>query len=610
LPRSDPREPSELPDARQVLEHSRTKDEQAISGERPPGYRVFAPYVLRHWRTLALAVVSTLGVAAADLAAPLPLKLIIDRVVEVKGAAPFRLTAGDLQVVALAGALVLAVSSVSAVASYYIASGLKRAGQHIVHDIRVALYERLLRLSMAFHDRRQSGDLVKAASGDVNAIGDLFSDSVAELISSTVFLVGVAVVALLIDPALALTALAVMIPLALFTVGFRSRIRVVSRQEREVDGQLASLATETLGAIRVVQTLGAERFESDRWAGHSRERGEAAIRGAREEARFGGTVNVLSALGTAAVLVLGVFRVASGALSAGDLVVMAAYVKRVHKPLQVISKQAGRIAKASARADRVAEILAADHVLEQRPGGYAGASGAGRVELRNVSFAYERERPVLEGVSLTIHAGERVALVGPSGAGKSTLAALVARLHDPVSGALLLDGRDLRDCELPWLRRQVGLLLQDTLLFTGTVAENIAHGLVATPEEIVAAARAAAAHDFITGLPHAYDTPVGPRGVALSGGQRQRIAIARLLLRDPAVLVLDEPTTGLDAASEQAVIAGLDGLMRGRTTIIITHSPTLAAAADRRIQVGSGGVAEEPRTERRRGAEDAAATSR
>ena len=262
----------------------------------------------------------------------------------------------------------------------------------------------------------------------------------------------------------------------------------------------------------------------------------------------------------------------------------------MYKPLRLIARQVGRIAHSMARAERITEILAADDVLEERPDAYDGPPARGGLELDSVSFSYEPDRPALENVSLTIEAGTKLALVGRSGAGKSTVAALIARFYDPTSGRVLVDGRDVRDCSLAWLRRQVGLVLQDTVLFSGTVAANIAYGIEEGQDEIEAAAKAAGAHDFISELPDGYETELGPRGVGLSGGQRQRIAIARTLLRDPSILILDEPTTGLDAKSEAEVLDGLSRLMRGRTTVVISHSPRLLERADRAVSMEDGRV--------------------
>jgi ATP-binding cassette, subfamily B, bacterial len=292
----------------------------------------------------------------------------------------------------------------------------------------------------------------------------------------------------------------------------------------------------------------------------------------------------------ALVILVGVLRVAAGAVTAGELIVMYTYARRIDRPLRSIARNAARASRSLARAESIAEVLAAEEVVEDRPGAYRGERTSGELELKDVTFAYAPGRPALTGLSLTVPAGQKLALVGRSGAGKSTLAALMARFYDPSSGQVLIDGRDARDCAVSWLRDQFGLVLQETILFTGTVAENIAYGLEAAQEDVVVAARAAGAHDFIHALPAGYETQLGPRGAALSGGQRQRIAIARMLLRDPPVLLLDEPTSGLDPASEAEALRGLENLMFRRTTIMITHSLELARAADRVVVLEDGRV--------------------
>ena len=547
------------------------------------------PHVGGQRSVLGVAGLSTFFLAAAELAKPFPLKLVIDRLLAENGAPrPFRVDSGDIYLLAGIAGLVLAIAAIDALASYQMELRLRRAGEGIAHSLRVAVYAHLQRLSLSFHERRQQGDLVTRATGDVHAVGQLFSESLGALASSALLLVGMLAVSFYIDPLLALATFSVAPVLAVLTFYTRRRVKAVARRQRTKEGEIASLATETLSAMREVKALGSERFERDRLERVSEERQEAGLEAARIEGRFAGAVDVLGAVGAAAVLVVGVFRVASGAVSPGDLVVMASYARRVHRPLRDLARQAGRIARALVRAERVAEVLASDDVLEERPGAHDGARARGDLEVDSVSFAYAPERPVLVDLSLRIPAGQKVALSGPSGVGKSTVAALLARFYDPDSGRVLIDGRDVRDCSLAWLRDQVGLVLQETILFTGTVAENIAYGTTAGRRELVRAAKAAGAHSFIVELPDGYETVLGPRGVALSGGQRQRIAIARTLLRDPSVLVLDEPTAALDERSEAEVLAGLEALVEGRTTIIITHSPALARWADRVMVLEAG----------------------
>lgn len=553
--------------------------------------RLLRPYLTRCWASLAGATACTVIVTAAELAQPWPLKLVIDRLLAQPG--PFTMGRDEMWFLAVVAGLVLAIALASALAAYRADLWLNRAGERIVHDLRSAVYAHLQRLSLAFHDRRPTGDLVTRVTGDVNAVGVLFSESLASIASAVLLLAGMATITLLLDPVLALATFAVTPLLGLVTVRYTRRVRELARRQRAEEGRIASAAAETLSAMQVVKAFGSEGFEFERVEQLSDTRREIGVEAARTQARFSGLVDVVGAIAAALAIVFGVFRVSAGALTPGDLVVFAAYASRTYKPLREIARQGAKASRALARADRISELLAADHVLEERSGAFAGARAVGTVALEDVSFAYEPGRPALAGLSLHVPAGQHVAVVGESGAGKSTLGALVARLYDPQAGRVTIDGRDARDCSLAWLRDQVGLLQQETVLFDGTVAENIAYATPATRDQIVAAASAAGAHEFVTSLPRGYDTSLGPRGLGLSGGQRQRIGIARVLLRDPAILVLDEPTTGLDAHSEAEVRAGLDALLPGRTTISITHSIAQAQAADCVVVVEGGRVVED-----------------
>jgi ATP-binding cassette subfamily B protein len=554
--------------------------------------RTLRPYLAPEWRALALAMLSTLAVVAAWLARPLPIALVVDRLLDQRQI-PFDLDSGDWRFIGLLAGLVLAIALVGALGAHIADDRLVKAGEHITHRLRVATYAQLQRLSLSFHERRHAGELVTRVTGDVSAVGGLFPGALGNLASATTLLAGMLAVSLIIDPVLALTAFAAAPALAYVSFRFRGRVRSVARRQRAKESEIAALSEESLSAMRVVKALGAERFEEERLRVRSEELRDLELEANVVEGRFSGITDVLGAVALGLVLAVGVVRVAAGAVTAGELVIMWTYARRIDRPLRAMARNGNRLARGLTRAERVAEILAADDYLEERQGAYAGPRARGDLELHEVSFSYDPERPALVDLTLRIPAGERLALVGRSGAGKSTLAALIARFYDPPPdrGSVSLDGRDLRDCSLPWLRDQVALVLQDTVLFTGTVAENIAYGLEASRDQVITAAKAAGAHAFVAELPQGYDTILGQRGVGLSGGQRQRIAVARTLLRDPPVLVLDEPTTGLDAESEAQVMDGLGALMRGRTTIIITHSPRLAATADRVVVVEAGRVA-------------------
>jgi ATP-binding cassette subfamily B protein/subfamily B ATP-binding cassette protein MsbA len=561
-------------------------------GDQTPGAparRLILAVVRRHWGALVSAGGSTIVLTLADLAAPWPLKWVIDGVIG-RHSMPFDLSPAETRRLVLIAGAVVGIAVADALATYSSELLLKRSGERITHDLRVAMYGHLQRLSLAFHDRRQKGDLVTRLTEDANEVGTLFSESIGTMAQAVLTLIGMAAVTVLVDPVLGVVMFVIAPVLGVVTTHYRRGVRLAARQQRRRESEIASLAAETLSAMRVVKASGSEHYEEARVTDRSEARRRFGVQAAGLEARFGGAVDVLGAVGMAVVLVVGASRVASSAITTGELIVVATYARRMYRPLSDLAKQTTKAARSMARAERVAEVLAADEVLEDRPDAFSTGQARGAVELRDVTFAYEPGRPVLEGLSLRIPAGSRVAFVGASGAGKSTVGALIARFYDPVHGRVLIDGRDARDCSLAWMRDQVALVLQDTVLFSGTVAENIAYGTQAAREDVIRAATTADADRFISGLPDGYDGMLGPQGVGLSGGQRQRLGIARALLRDPPILVLDEPTTGLDAASEAQVMEGLGALMRGRTTILITHSIALARAADRVVVLDAGRI--------------------
>ena len=548
------------------------------------GARALRPYVLRQWRALLGASAATGVVAAAELAKPWPLALIVDHLLDEPEPEL------DVRLVLAIGALILGIAIAESAATYFSNLWMQSAGERITHELRVAIYDHLQRLSLAFHQRTQKGDLLTRVTEDVNDMGELFSDTLGEMLQSALLGLGMTVVLLIIDPVLALISLTTAPLLVVISFVFRRKVRERARRQRHHEGDLASVANEALSAMAVVKAFGAEDMESERVRSRSEQRMGVGVEVARLQARFDGTVGVLRAFATALVTVFGVFRVAKGELSAGDLIVFVSYTRKASSPMRSFAREASKLTAALARADRIAEILSTDEVIEDKPGAYKGPRARGEIELKHVSFVYGDERAALHDVSLTLHAGKRVALTGPSGAGKSTLSALVARFYDPTEGAVTIDGRDARDCSLAWLRDQIAVVLQDTVLFSGSVRENIAYGTDATPHDIVEAAKAAAAHEFIEALPEGYETELGPQGVGLSGGQRQRIGIARTLLRNPPVIILDEPTTSLDKDSEDQVLEGLDRLMRGRTCLLVTHSPRLARTADQIIELDHGRI--------------------
>jgi ABC-type multidrug transport system fused ATPase/permease subunit len=552
------------------------------------GMQVIKPYVLRQWRALAGAGAGTAVLALAELAKPWPIALIVDHLIENREG-PFELGSADVRLLIVIGLLILFIAVAESLAQYFTDFWMQSAGERIAHQLRVAIYDHLQRLSLAYHQRTPKGDLLTRVTEDVNDMGELFSDTLGEMLQSALLALGMTLVLLWIDPVLALLSLATAPLLVAISFVFRRKVRDRARRQRHHEGDLASIANEALSAMTVVKAFGAEDMESERVRSRSEQRMGVGVEVARLQARFDGTVGVLRALATAIVTVLGVLRVAKGAMTAGELIIFVSYTRKASSPMRSFAREAAKLTAALARADRIAEVLTEDDVLED--GSYRGPRARGDVELENVTFSYG-DRHAVHDVSLKLEAGQRLALTGPSGAGKSTLASLVARFYDPTGGRVLIDGRDARDCAQEWLRDQIAVVLQDTVLFTGSVRDNIAYGSDATHEQIVDAARAAAAHGFIERLPDGYDTKLGPQGTGLSGGQRQRLGIARTLLRDPPIIILDEPTTALDTDSEDQVLEGLDRLMRGRTCILITHSARLAGTADQIVELDHGRITE------------------
>src|SRR4051794_15438489 len=507
------------------------------------GLHTLRPYVLRQWPALLGATASTTVIAAAELAKPWPLALIVDHLLSDRQA-PFTLDGGDIRLLLAIGALILAIAVAESAATYLSGLWMQSAGERITHELRVAIYDHLQRLSLAFHQRTPKGDLLTRVTEDVNDMGELFSDTLGEMLQSALLAVGMSVVLLFIDPVLALLSLATAPILVWVSYVFRRKVRERARRQRHHEGDLASIANEALSAMTVVKAFGAEDMESERVRARSEKRMGVGVEVARLQARFDGTVGVLRSLATAIVTVAGVLRVVHGDLSAGDLIIFVSYTRKASSPMRSFAREAAKLTAAMARADRIAEILHTDEIIEE--GSYSGPRAHGEIELDRVSFAYRGERHALHDVSLKLEPGQRLALTGESGAGKSTLASLIARFYDPTEGRVLIDGRDVRDCTVQWLRDQIAVVLQDTVLFTGSVRENIAYGTDAGDEDVERAARAAAAHDFIVKLPDGYDPKLGPQGAGLSGGQRQRLGIARTLLRNPPIIILDEPTTALD----------------------------------------------------------------
>lgn len=562
----------------------------------------FRNFLRNHSLAFTCGVLLVLAMTLADLAMPWPLKVIVDGVIAdepqhgwlaqtIAGDSPRR---EDVLLRALvATALLVALSAAFDFGSNYLMSS---AGQRVVSRIRGALFSHLQRLSIGFHDRQRVGDLVGRLTVDIDRTQNMLVAIFDTLIPNVVMLAGLAVVMLVVDPTFGLLALVIAPPLFALTYRYTLSIRKASRQAREADVGLASLANETLGAVRAVQAFSREDLEDHRFAERTAVSTGASLHAIKLKARFTPLVDLVSLIGTLLITYVGVERVLRGQMSLGVLLVFLTYLKSLYKPMRALSKLAYLVSQGAVSADRVDEMLRADARIKDAPWATPAPNLAGRVELRSVTFGYPGANKVLLGASMIVEPGEHIGIVGRTGAGKSTLVSLIPRFYDPDEGAILVDGTDLRDFTLTSLRRQISLVLQDALLFHGSILDNIRYGDPdASLERIWAASDAAHVTEFLDRLPEGIFTKLGERGSTISGGQRQRIAIARAMLTDAPILILDEPTTGLDQDSEALVLQGLARLSEGRTTFVISHHEPALARVDRLFEVREGALVERPR---------------
>jgi len=532
---------------------------------------------------------------------PWPLKVVIDRVLSQRPShVPFLHAWLDtaplsrLHILYGACATTLIIAVTTGMLTYYYIRRLGDIGQRFVFALRENLFAHLQRLSLRFHDRQRVGDLITRLTSDIDAIQDMIANGIIVFASNAFLLAGMLILMFWLNWQFALTALSVA-PLLFWTVfRYSNRIKIAAGKARASTGVLASLAQETLASIRIVQGLAQEEQQDERFRAQSTTSLQAYQEGIRYQARIWPIVDLLAATGLAMVMWYGATRVLAGALTTGDVVIFFAYITNLYAPMRQLARLSYMFNRASVAAERIAEIMTVRSEVVDRARARTAVALKGSIEFLNVSFEYEQGQPVLSKIYLAIRPGERVAIIGASGAGKSTLVSLVPRLYDPSSGAVYIDGEDIRNYSVQSLREQISLVLQDSLLFSGTIRENIAFGRRnATEQEIVAAAVTANADEFIQRLPDGYDTLVAERGSSLSGGEKQRIAIARAVLRDTPILILDEPTSSLDAASERLVIDALERAAAGRTTLIIAHRLTTVRLADRVVVLEKGHVVEE-----------------
>jgi len=526
---------------------------------------------------LALAFAAMAVESAATVWEPWPLKLIVDNVLGGKPLPPALARwavfgTAPLDVLNAAVVALLAITALGAAGSYaqkYLSTAV---GERITLDLRQALYHHVQRLSLPFFETRRTGDLIVRLTSDVDTAQDFFSTALLSIAMDVLTLAGMLAVMLYLDWRFTLLGLAVA-PL-LFAVIYRRthRIKAAAREVKQREGALASIVQESIAAIRTVRAFGREAHEEARLEREGRAAMDAALRARSIKAALPPIVDLLVAAGTCAVMLVGVRLVLEGRITSGTLIVFVLYLGKLYKPMKSLARMTDTVSKSTVAFERIRELLATTSEVADAPDARPAARLRGSIEFRNVRFGYVPGQPVLHGISLSAGAGQRIAIVGATGAGKSTMLALLLRLYEPASGSIRVDGTDIRRFTARSLRDQISLVPQDPVLFHGPVWENIAYGRPrATRDEIIQAARLANAHEFIVRMPRGYDTIVGERGETVSGGQRQRIAIARAVIRQAPILLLDEPSAALDPESEALVFDALSRLMDRCTSITVAH---------------------------------------
>ena len=555
---------------------------------------------------IGLGLLVSLGSAGAALLQPWPLKLVVDNVVSNHPLpAPLTglvsiitdhtaLTSSKIALLILLCLAVLVIQALVGLFEVLSTYMLVSVGLRMVFKLRCSLFDHIQQLSLSFHDATAVGDSLYRVTWDTYSVQELFNSAIIPALTAIFTLGGIAFVMLSIDWKVTLVALMIGVPLVLFIRRIDKPMTEFSLRVHERESDIGSRVQETLTGIRAVQAYGREEFEGARFRQHANASMRANLRLTVLESGSQAIIDLLLAIGTAAVIGVTAAEALSGQLTVGDVVLLVAYVAMLYQPLQTLASTAVVVQSAAAGAQRVFAVLdAPPDVADAKDAIELEGRSSGHIAFEHVSFSYREELLTLRDVCIDIPAGGTVALVGPSGAGKTTLASLLIRFYDPQVGRITLDGSDLRGLTLQSLRRNIALVLQEPVLFSASIRENIEYARPGvTLEEIKDAARAAGAHEFIQALPEGYETEIGERGVTLSGGQRQRLSIARAFLKDAPILILDEPTSALDAETEALLLEALERLKKGRTTLIIAHRLSTIRSADLIVVLQDGMVVE------------------
>jgi len=556
-------------------------------------------YLRPYWRLSAGSVTVTILSAFAALLAPWPLKIIVDNVLEGRPLpAPMTLALGVMAAnpvfllwVAVIGSMAveLMINCLSVISNYI----NTKIEQHLTLDFRSDLFMHAQRMSLAFHDRRRSGMLIYLINNQGGAPAGLVM-AIPMLAESALTLIGMFWISWHMDWQLSLASLAV-VPFLYYSVGYyATHIQDRLHRVRGLEGQSLAVVHESFSMMRVIVAFGREEYEYRRFRKHTANAVDERVKITVRQTLFSLVVNMITAVGSSVVLGLGALHVMQGELTVGQLLVVIAYIAAVYKPLETISYTMGSLQDRFVSLKTTFKLLDREPDIKDMPHARALEHAAGCIKYEHVNFSYSGRTDTLKDISFESRPGQVVGIVGPTGAGKSTLVSLLPRFYDPKGGRILLDGMDAREFTLKSLRQQISIVLQEPLLFSGSIADNILYGrLDATRDEVIAAARAANAHDFITRLPKQYDTILGERGAQISGGERQRISVARAFLKDAPILILDEPTSSVDSKTEAVILEALDRLMTGRTTFMIAHRLSTLHRADLILVLNNGELVEQ-----------------
>ena len=540
-------------------------------------------YIKPYKKRLAAAVVCIIMAAGANLYLPWIIKDMIDDVLMSK----------DMLMLNLIAAGILVVMFTRGVFYYGQSYLVSYVGQRVIIDVRSVLFRKFQKMPLSYYDRQQTGTVMSYITNDVSAMQSAIVDNLIELVTESSILIGSLAMMIYLDWKLSLLTL-MTIPLVGFAMKiFGRKLKRSSTVIQERAAEITSLLQESISAIRVVKSFVRETYEIRRFEEQNWKNFQAAMKNVKLTSLLTPTVEFLAAIAVTFIVWFGGYEVVNEVITAGELVAFLTYAVNLANPVKRLSRVYAAIQKAMAAADRVFEVMDLDEKITDVPGAKPLPPIKGEVEFKDITFSYKEGQPALQHISLKAEPGQMIALVGPSGSGKSTIANLIPRFYDVDSGTITIDGHDIRQVTADSLREQIGLVPQETMLFSTTVMENIRYGrLDATDEEVVEAARAANAEEFIKDLPEGYDTKLGERGLNLSGGQRQRLAIARAILKNPRVLILDEATSALDTESEKIVQDALDKLMVGRTSFVIAHRLSTIFNADQIFVVENGHLRE------------------